>query len=87
MKDLEPDGIYYLAENKQRENPECAKDRRQDELQPRPYTAMKGGVTCNKNTWFNGCYCMPENVSKMNQQVHSPMIFAVRVCSRGINTR
>lgn len=29
---LEPDGIDYLAEDEQRENPESAEDRGQDEL-------------------------------------------------------
>lgn len=42
---LEPDGIDYLAEDKQRKNPESAEDWRQDELQPGPNTSMKGRVT------------------------------------------
>lgn len=42
---LEPNGIDYLAEDKQRENPESTEDGGQDELQPGPNASMKGGVT------------------------------------------
>lgn len=42
---LEPNGIDYLAEDKQGENPESTEDRGQDELQPGPNASMKGGVT------------------------------------------
>lgn len=41
---LEPDGIDDLTEDEQRENPERAEDRREDELKPGPHTAMKRGV-------------------------------------------
>lgn len=42
---LEPKGIDYSADGKQRENPEGTEDGGQEKLQPRPNTVMKRGVT------------------------------------------
>lgn len=42
---LEPKGIDYPADGKQRENPEGTEDGGQEELQPGPNAVMKGGVT------------------------------------------
>lgn len=77
---LEPKGTDCSADGKQRENPEGTEDGGQEEPQPRPNAAMKGGVTLVQKQ-KQLCYRLLRQqgwvLLNFHRQSNIPMIFAV----------